>query len=220
MARLQSEFLPERIFGGYEFSHEKCSEVFPENVEPLFCGSKKIPRNSRQISHEISVPKIKKNSPMSFCRGAGRTHSRQFGAPKGGGFDQGLVFKNYISGVLRRGEIGKGCDCNTCRGNPHLKHGWDVPSHELLQTNYCTRNSRNDAIIFRPLRTIASHELLHELLRQKTTIAVTPLAEPSPSPSTQIRLHLAVSVVLVGFLEILQLSGERQRGSAGGGRTF
>ena len=82
---------------------------------------------------------------------------------------------------MRRGEIGKGCDCNTCRSkllsNPHLKHIWNFPSHELLQTNYCTRNRRNNAIVSRPLRTIASHELLHELLRQKTIIAATPFAE-------------------------------------------
>ena len=54
----------------HEFSHEKCSEIFPEVFEPLFCGSKKIPHNSRQISHKISLPKIKKNSPTSFCRGS------------------------------------------------------------------------------------------------------------------------------------------------------
>ena len=44
------------------------------------------------------------------------------------------------------GEIGKGCDCNTCRGNPHLKHVWNIASHELLQTNYCTLNSRKNAL--------------------------------------------------------------------------
>ena len=37
-------------------------------------------------------------------------------------------------GVLRRDEIGKGCDCNTCRGNPHLRHVWNVPSHEFLHS--------------------------------------------------------------------------------------
>ena len=58
------------------------------------------------------------------------------------------------------------------------------PSHELLQTNYCTPNSRNNATVCRPLQTIASHELLHELLRQKTTIAATPLAESTPSEAS------------------------------------
>ena len=71
------------------------------------------------------------------------------------------------SGVWRRGEIGKGCECSTCRGNPRLslEHVWNVPSHEVLQTNYCARNNRNNAIVLRPLRTIASHKLLHKLLR-------------------------------------------------------
>ena len=43
VARLQSEFCTERFFSSHEFSHEKCSEIFPENFEPLFCGSEKIP---------------------------------------------------------------------------------------------------------------------------------------------------------------------------------
>ena len=51
----------ERFFARHEFSHEKCSEIFPEFFEPLFCGSEKIPQNSRQISRKISLPKIKKN---------------------------------------------------------------------------------------------------------------------------------------------------------------
>ena len=46
---------------------------FGQIVEPLFCGSEKIPQNSRQISRKVSLPKIKTNSPTSFCRGAGKT---------------------------------------------------------------------------------------------------------------------------------------------------
>ena len=53
----------------------------------------------------------------------------------------------------------------------------------IADTHYCTRNSRNNAIVLRPLRAIASHELLHELLRWQTTIAATPLAESTPSQS-------------------------------------
>ena len=33
----------ERFFSSREFSYEKCSEIFPEIFEPLFCGSEKIP---------------------------------------------------------------------------------------------------------------------------------------------------------------------------------
>ena len=87
-----------------------------------------------------------------------------------------------LSGVWRRGEIGKGRDCNTWPRQPHSKHVWNIPSHNLLQTNYCTRNSRKNAIVLRPLPAIASHELLHELWRQQTTIAATTLAESTPSP--------------------------------------
>ena len=100
------------------------------------------------------------------------------------------------SSTLQRGEIGKGCDCNTCRGNSHLKRVCKVPSHELLQTNYCTRNSRKNAIAVRPLQTIASHELLRELLRQQTTISATPLAESTPPPDSQ---QMSWLVVFIGF---------------------
>ena len=72
-----------------------------------------------------------------------------------------------------------------------------IPSHNLLQTNYCTRNSRKNAIVLQPLRAIASHELLHELVRQQTTIAATPLAESTPSPNSQ-----ADSIPVPGHLEL------------------
>ena len=52
------------------------------------------------------------------------------------------------SGVWRRGEIGKGWDCNAWLRWPHLKHVWNIPSHTLLQTNYCTRNSRKNQQLF------------------------------------------------------------------------
>ena len=48
---------------------------------------------------------------------------------------------------------GKGwCDCNTCRGD----HAWNMFGTSL-HTNYCTRNSRNKAIVCWPSR--------YELLR-------------------------------------------------------
>ena len=39
VARLQSEFCTKVLFLSYEFSYEKCSEVFPIFFEPSFCGS-------------------------------------------------------------------------------------------------------------------------------------------------------------------------------------
>ena len=64
-----------KIFFELRIFLRKMPEISPEIFEPLFCGSEKIPQNSRQISHQISqisLRKIKKNSPTSFCRSAGR----------------------------------------------------------------------------------------------------------------------------------------------------
>ena len=48
----------------------------------------------------------------------------------------------------------------------------------------CTQTIVNELLHSKqPLRTIASHELLHELLRQKTAIVAAPLAETTPSPN-------------------------------------
>ena len=62
MARLQNEVGTKYFFRG-----------FHRNVLGLyFVGPKKIPQNSRQIFRKISLPKIKNDSPTSFCSGAGR----------------------------------------------------------------------------------------------------------------------------------------------------
>ena len=82
----------------------------------------------------------------------------------------------------------------TATRRPHSKHICDIPSHNLLQTNDCTRNSKNNAIVLRRLRASASHELLHELLRQQTTIAVIPLAESIPSPNSQLKSDPATQI--------------------------
>ena len=56
--------LHERFLSSHEFSYEKCSEIFPEIFEALFCGSEKIPRkfppNFPLNSLQISLRKIKK----------------------------------------------------------------------------------------------------------------------------------------------------------------
>ena len=86
-------------------------------------------------------------------------------------------------------------------------HTWNMFGTSLhtayrLQTNYCTQNSRNNAIVLRPLRAIASHELL----RRQTTIAATPLAESTPYPNTQKRglLEKGFFFRKVQFVEILE----------------
>ena len=84
VARLQSEFRTKDFLLSYEFSYEKCPEISPDFFEPLFCGSEKIPLNSRQNSHQISqisLRKINKISPTSFCRSARRN---KIGAPISG----------------------------------------------------------------------------------------------------------------------------------------
>ena len=60
------------MFLSYDLSYEECSEIFPEYFEPLVCGSEKIPQNSRQISHQISLRKIKK-SPTNSAGAQGET---------------------------------------------------------------------------------------------------------------------------------------------------
>ena len=61
-----------RFFSSHEFCHEKCSEVFPENLEPLFCGSekfRKIPSKFPTKFSKFPCEVSKTNSPTSFCRG-------------------------------------------------------------------------------------------------------------------------------------------------------
>ena len=45
MASLQNEVSTKDFLPGTRFSREKCSEIDPEMLEPLFCGSKKFPQN-------------------------------------------------------------------------------------------------------------------------------------------------------------------------------
>ena len=42
VARVQSELCTKDFFLNYEFSYEKCSEIFPEVFEPLYFGSERI----------------------------------------------------------------------------------------------------------------------------------------------------------------------------------
>ena len=89
------------------------------------------------------------------------------------------------SGVWRQGEISKEYDCNASRCDCAWNMFGTSLSYKLLHTNYCTPNNGKNAIVLRQLQTIASHELFRELLRQKTTIATTPLAESTPCPNSQ-----------------------------------
>ena len=63
-----------RFFSSHEFSSEKCSEIFPEKFEPLFCGSEKNPRKipSKFPTKFFKFPcdKIKKKNHRRASAGA------------------------------------------------------------------------------------------------------------------------------------------------------
>ena len=66
--------LARKIFFELRISYEKCSEIFPEMFEPLFCGLEnptKFPANF-PLNFPNLPAKNQKNSPTSFCRSAGR----------------------------------------------------------------------------------------------------------------------------------------------------
>ena len=67
------------FFLSYEFSYEKCPEIFPENFEPLFCGSEKNPAKFPPISHQISqisLRKIKKKNADELLQERRENNSR------------------------------------------------------------------------------------------------------------------------------------------------
>ena len=63
VARLQNEVGTKDVFRGTNFLM-KNSQIFPEIFEPLFCGSKKIPKNSCQISRKKFPPQNKVPGPV------------------------------------------------------------------------------------------------------------------------------------------------------------
>ena len=96
---------------------------------------------------------------------------QSFSGSKFGWFGQGVKSARGATAILAAATTPE-----TCLERPFTR----TIAKELLQTK-----QQNACKTFRPLRTIASHELLHELLRQKTSIAATPLAESTPSPNCQ-----------------------------------
>ena len=62
-----------KVFGSCEFSYKRCSEMFPEICEPLFCGpEKKRAKFPTKCPAKCPCEKSK-SSPTSFWRSAGRT---------------------------------------------------------------------------------------------------------------------------------------------------
>ena len=91
VARLQSEFWHERFFGGYEFSHEKCSESFPGIFEPLFSGSEKIRKIPAKFPTKFPSKKSKEIHRWASAGGAGRRNCFE-----------NLILKNYVRMVISR----------------------------------------------------------------------------------------------------------------------
>ena len=56
------------FFSSYEFSYEKCSEIFPEVLGPLFCWSENSCRIPFESPQKEFPAKDHKESPTSFCR--------------------------------------------------------------------------------------------------------------------------------------------------------
>ena len=75
MAHLQSEFCTKDFFSSYEFSYEKCSDIFPEFFEPLFCGSEKIPAKFPTKFPKFPGEKSKKNHRRASAGAQGEKSS-------------------------------------------------------------------------------------------------------------------------------------------------
>ena len=81
VARLQSEFCTKDFFRATNFRTKNAPKFSPKFLSLCSVGQKKSTENSLQISHknfQISLRKIKKKSPTSFCRSAGRTFTMPY----------------------------------------------------------------------------------------------------------------------------------------------
>ena len=79
VARLQSEFCTKEFFRATNLLTKNAPKFSPKILSLCSVGQEKIPENSLQISHQffqISLRKIKKSSPTSFCRSAEWRKSR------------------------------------------------------------------------------------------------------------------------------------------------
>ena len=85
----------------------------------------------------------------------------------------------------------------------HTRNTFGTPLHiAYCRQTIALETAEKNAIVLRPLRAIASHELLHELLRWQTTIAAAPLAESTPSPNTQVGGEWDRFVIMMTFSDV------------------
>ena len=99
VARLQNEVGTKDFFGGLRIFSRKMLRNSPRNFWSLISWVRKIPQNSRQISRQISLPKIKKNPLTSFCRSARRKKSKEIQKSKEKKIRVWAISKLWISGV-------------------------------------------------------------------------------------------------------------------------
>ena len=103
MACLQSEVGTKDFFRGTNFLTENAPKFSPKFLKPLFVGQKN-PQNSRQISCKNSLPKIKRKSPTSFCRSAGRKRFDQVRYKKNS--RNSSIFIRSVTRNPRKADIG------------------------------------------------------------------------------------------------------------------
>ena len=72
VAVLQNKVCTKDFVRGTNYLTKNAPKFSPKVLSLYFVGQKNSPQNSFQISRKISLPKMKKKSPTSFCRGTGR----------------------------------------------------------------------------------------------------------------------------------------------------
>ena len=99
VARLQNEVGTKAFFFEARIcSHEKCSEIFPKFFEPSFVDQKKSRKIPAKFPAKFPKQKIKKDSPTSFCRRAGRKISdkMRLSLNEGKAFSEGMAWKGIL----------------------------------------------------------------------------------------------------------------------------
>ena len=92
----------------------KCSEMFPDIFSAFVLCVTKIPQNSRQISHQISLRKNFKNSSTSFC--SVYKHCAESKGVANGLVSVGISTPSRALRSQGLFQLGGGCDCN-----PHIQ---------------------------------------------------------------------------------------------------
>ena len=74
----RTKFARDIFFRATQFLMKNAPNLCPKCLSLYFCGSEKIPQNCRQISHKISLPKIKKIHRRASASGQGEGNWLRF----------------------------------------------------------------------------------------------------------------------------------------------